>query len=234
MPLAKVVLVDFGGTGVDPAELEPVAEALQIQVNTQFAVPAPDGWGIGVEYVRSAGAADIKADEIVLGLWEKADMPGALGYHEKSPHGLPYAKCFPLLDKGDNHAWPITASHELLELLCDGELGMCSQNPNTGAIWALEVCDAVERDSYLIEGIAMSNWNTPAWFCPPTQGGKFDFLGLCSRPYEIRPGGYGQTWDGQSWNMTYASSPQLSPRSYRLSVIGRGLRRQMRLKGAAS
>jgi hypothetical protein len=225
-PLAKIVLCDFGGTDVPESALEPAAGALQIQVNSQFALPPPFGYGIGVEYVRSTNdPKTIADDEWVLGLFAKADQPGALGYHDRTPTGQPFMKCFPLLDLRDGHAWTITASHELLETLADPEIGMCAQSAD-GRIWAYEVCDAVEQDTYQIEGVNVSDWCTPSWFAPPQKGGQFDWLKLCTKPYEVRAGGYAQNWDGKSWTMTYASSS----RAYRLEAVGRGFERQVRVQ----
>lgn len=237
--LPKIVLADFGGTGLLQADLVALAAALELQVNTQFALPPPLGYGLEVQYVRlgsttavpqiNAGAklAAPGVDEVVIGFFAKADQPGALGYHDRTPAGLPLIKCFPLLDKGDGSAWQVTASHELLEELVDPELAKCAQATD-GKIWAYEVCDAVEQDTYSINGVPLSNWNTPAYFEPPQDltNVKLDWLGLCKTPGEIRPGGYGQFWDGGQWQQILSQAR--SPRSYRLGNIGRGMRRVAR------
>lgn len=224
--MTKIVLVDFGGTGISPVELAGCANALQTQVNTQFAVAPPFGWGIGVEYIRAGKSkSDIKDDEWLCGFFAEADAPGALGYHDRTPTGKPLMKCFPLLDQIDKHHWTVTASHEVLETLLDPELALCFQ-AESGDIYAGEVADAVEQDSYAVAGALMSNWVTPAWFMPPAvaQGVKYDWLGLCKTDHEIRPGGYAQTWSPNSGWTSHMQADR-SPRAYRLEHIGRGMLR---------
>jgi hypothetical protein len=211
----KIVLVDFGGTSLNSHDLHRCAVALQMQVNTEFALPPPVGWGLGVQYVRVASQPhDVRPDEYVCGFMATADVPGALGYHDRTPHGLPFMKCFPLLDAQDGQPWQPTASHELLETLLDPELSLCFQAPD-GTIWAGEVADAVEADTYYLGGVPLSNWCTPSWFQPPADlsGIKFDWMGLCSEPFEVRQGGYAQQWDGAQWNQV--ESQDKAMRAYR-------------------
>jgi len=227
-PLYKVVVVDFGGTGVEPAEIVAYAAAQQRQINEQFAMPAPMGWGVGVQYVRAAAnAKDIRPDEVVIGLFATADQPGALGYHDKTPSGMPVGHVFPPLDKADGVPWTTTASHELTEILGDPELNDASQRPD-GVFMAKEVADAVEQDTYEINGVPLSNFCLPLWYGGPASGAKYDYLGLCKAPFEIRPGGYAQSWsDDQGWTQTFA---QKAPRAYRAQArpFSRHARRQAR------
>lgn len=205
--LYKIVVVDFGGTGVSAADIAKYAAAQQRQINEQFAAPPPVGWGAGCQYVRAAASStDVKPDEVVIGLFAHADQPGALGYHDTTPSGMPVGHIFPPLDAQDGVAWQTTASHEILEILGDPELNLCFQRTDTGAFVAGETADAVEQDSYAIDGVPLSNWCTPLWFSPPQnrQGAKYDYLGKCTGPYEVRPGGYMQTFDpAQGWTQSY-------------------------------
>ena len=54
------------------------------------------------------------------------------------------------------------------------------------------MCDAVEEDTFLVDGIEMSNFLHPAWFEPfkHPPGTKFDHLGLLKKPFTLRKGGY--------------------------------------------
>lgn len=228
-----IVLVDFGGTNMHPQGLMGCAHALQLQVQSQFSLPPPLGYGVSVSYVRVAKTpTDVHAAEWAVGFLAQADVAGALGYHDRTPHGQPFMKCFPLLDESDNAAWQVTASHELLETLADPELAKCAQAPD-GTIWAYEVCDAVEEDVYMVAGVPVSNWNTPAWFEPPSDGTgvKYDWMGLCKSAFEIRPGGYGQTWDGSSW--IEQQSEQKHVRAYRTYGHEGSRRRARRARLAA-
>lgn len=234
--LPKIVLVDFGGTGLLQNDLMALATALEIQVNTQFALPPPLGYGLEVASIRLGSSSAVPqisggirlalpaSDEIVCGFFAAADQPGALGYHDRTPSGLPLIKCFPLLDKSDGSDWRVTPSHEILEELKDPELSCCAQAPD-GKIWAYEVCDAVEQDTYRINGVPVSNWNTPAYFEPPSdlKDVRLDWMGLCKTPGEVRPGGYAQFWDGGQWQQVLSQAR--APRSYRMGNIGRRMRR---------
>lgn len=192
-----IVLIDHA-SGVNPHELAPVALALTRQVREHFALPPPFGHGLSAS-IR-VGSTPHK-HEWVLGLFKDPDQPGALGYHDTTPSGLPLMKAFPMLDLADGVPWSITASHEVLETLADPELALAAQAPD-GRFWAYEICDAVENDVYMIDGISVSNFVLPPYFQPPPDltGVRFDHLGLIVEPYEIRKGGYGQYWNGNRWS----------------------------------
>ncbi len=61
-----------------------------------------------------------------------------------------------------------------------------------GIEYAYEMSDPVEEDTFLVDGIAMSNFVHPSWFerfrHPP--GTKFDHLGLLTEPFSMTKGGY--------------------------------------------
>jgi hypothetical protein len=197
----KVAILDHG-CGIPVAQLEAYAAAQLRQVNEQFALPPPAGWGIPVSAIRVAtSAAPPQADEWVMGLFTKPDQPGALGYHDTTAAGLPLMKIFPLLDPST--PWTVTASHEMLETLGDPLLRRASQDLK-GRFWAEENCDAVEDDKYQIDEVWMSNFVLVPYFEPPAnlKGVKLDWLGLVKVPLEVRPGGYMQYFDpDQGWVM---------------------------------
>lgn len=202
MPPIQILLIDHTGT-IPTAELHAVAGALTRQVNEQFGLPAPHGWGCAVSIRAGVGPLP---NEWVMGLFLKADQPGALGYHDRTPLGLPLMKVFPALCAQAGVSWTSCASHELLETLADPETCRATQD-HKGVFWALEVCDGCEADSYKIDGIEVSNFELPTYFEPPkaTKGVKYDFLGLCKAPLETRPGGYNQFYaPGQGWQQTGA------------------------------
>lgn len=202
----RVVIVDQTGVKDD---LVRMAGALQLQVQRDFAPlyhvscsvevakgnPAPDAW--------------------VIGLFKDPDQPGALGYHDETPSGLPLAKVFPLLDAQDGSPLSVTISHELLEMLADPLLAKAVQSPTDGRFWAYEVCDAVENDSYPINGVQVSNFVTPQYFEPPNDltGVKLDQMGLVTEPFEVRPGGYMQYFDSDGWQQVFNQSKAM--RRYR-------------------
>ena len=52
--------------------------------------------------------------------------------------------------------------------------------------------DAVEEDTFLVDGIEMSNFVYSAWFEPfkHPRGTKYDHLGLLKKPFSMTKGGY--------------------------------------------
>jgi hypothetical protein len=191
-------MVDFA-SGAD-GDLAAVCAALQRQCQEQFALAPPFGHGLTASIRLAASDKDVAPEEWLLGLYLHPDQPGALGYHDRTEAGMPVMKIFPALDMQDNVPWSTTASHEVLETLLDPELCRAAQSPS-GHFWALECGDFVENDTYEIDNIAVSNFSLPAAFEPPSNlaSVKYDWMGLSTGPFQIRPGGYGQYWDGRKW-----------------------------------
>jgi len=228
----KIVIVDHDNLVPDRTRLALVAHALERQVNEHAGLPPPHGYGLRCSIRAAYANHPPAADEWQLGLFRDPDQPGALGYHDETPAGLPLMKVFPLLDQQDGVEWSTTASHEILEALVDPNLCRCAWSPIDGKVWAYEVGDAVEQDSYSLFGVKLSNFVLPPYFEPPTDlsAAKFDFMGLVRAPYEIRPGGYGQTWDGQQWTEhTHGERGKRSGRQVLGSRQGRRILRASKL-----
>lgn len=85
-----------------------------------------------------------------------ADLPaGDGGYHSEPPEGVPEAQVDAApgwretVDNIGVPLWEVYASHELLEMVADAS--------GVGE----EVCDPVENDYYLIDGVGVSAFITP-------------------------------------------------------------------------
>ena len=221
-PLPRIALVDHTGK-FRFGELSRAAEALQTQVMRDFALPPPFGWGLPAA-IRVAPSP--LPHEWELGLFTDPDQPGALGYHDETPAGTPLAKVFPFIAPAE--PWTSIASHEILEMLADPMCCRAAQAPD-GRFWALEVCDAVEQDLYKIDDVMVSNFVLPTYLEPPRKvTGKLDHLGLLKKPYEIRPGGYGQYFEpGRGWQQVNADRRS----AYRESLDGRAARRRRLAEG---
>lgn len=88
-------------------------------------------------------------------------------------------------------------------------------------------CDRVEALSYLIDGVELSNFNTPECFEPPstTSGVKYDYLGASNVPNQVLPGGYAQQFTlDKGWVQHQAG--KLRP--YRVHMLALGLSRGAR------
>lgn len=197
----RIVMVDFA-SGAD-GDIRAIAHALQRQLQEHFALAPPYGHGMSATVRVASSVTDVAPEEWMMGLYAHPDQPGALGYHDRTAAGLPLMKIFPQLDMADGVPWSTTAGHEAMETLLDPELSRAAQSPS-GHFWALEACDFCENDTYTIDGVAMSNFSLPAAFEPPSSraGAKYDWMGLSTAPFQIRPGGYGQFWDGRQWVQT--------------------------------
>lgn len=190
VPVGPRVALLNRSASVDASSLASAAGALSRQVNEHLALPPPFGWGLGLSALRVATVeAPPEPDEWVLLLTDNVDEPGAYGYHDETPSGMPILRVFPLISREDRVPWTITASHELLEALCDPNLDAVLYGGD-GRLRALEVCDPVETDTYAIDGVAVSNFVLPAYFGTVDRADKFDFMGTLTRAYDLRPGGY--------------------------------------------
>ena len=209
--------------GLGLAERQKVAAALQRQLREHFA-PAWDGLCADATVRAATPEAACKDDEVDCRLQKKPTQDSALGYHDRSPTGLPIIYIFAALCKAYGEEWSKCLSHELVECAVDPYLQKCVQMEN-GDIQDLECADRVEADSYLIDGVTVSNFNTKNCFEPPKQtlGVAYDFLRLSTKPDEVRPGGYSQTFvSGKGWKQNQPSS------AYRTALSKEGLSRGAR------
>ncbi len=131
---------------------------------------------------------DVKKERIYI--LDNTDQADALGYHEEIssiPTGFVFAKT----DIANNEAWSSTFSHELLEQLVDPFINLTAlvSVNNNPAVLAYEICDPVENDEYLIDGIKMSNFIRPSWYLGDSSK-PFDFMGTLSAAFTLSPGGY--------------------------------------------
>lgn len=227
-PGVKIAMinVDVQHAEVSPERMKSIAAALTAQCQQHFSLPPPFGFGISATVRVVSSTSEIKGDEWVLSLISKPDIPGAYGYHDVTPTGLPVLKIFPLLDIQEGNPWSVTASHEVLEALADPEGSRACQD-KTGKFWALEVCDGVEALSYELLGEKVSNFELPPYFEPIKKytGVKLDYLGKCTKPMQTLPGGYNQWFDPtKGWQQVQHAD--VKPRPYRQSIKGRSHNRK--------
>jgi hypothetical protein len=122
---------------------------------------------------------------------DDADQADALGYHDLTKDGQPFTKVFVKTAKKQGELVSVTACHELCEMVLDPLVNIWADAPD-GTQWAYEACDAVEEDTFLVAGVPMSNFVTPAYFEPFNHppGTKFDYLGKLNKPFSMSKGGY--------------------------------------------
>jgi hypothetical protein len=183
-----------------PFDLELFVSAMQLALDRDFA-PV---WGTPAKLIIST--------HVIPGTWgmifyDDADVPDALGYHDLTPDGFPVLKSFVRTDAKYHEELSVTATHELWEALVDPGVQMLAMNLRSGDLYAYESADAVERDFYIVNGFKISNFVFPSWFesFRNAKSVKFDFLGLCTKPFEIRPGGYMPVFKNGRWGQVFAS-----------------------------
>jgi hypothetical protein len=176
--------------GVDYLNL---VRALQKFLDEHF-VPI---WGYPAKLVAYPSVKAIPADQWQFLFLDDADTAGALGYHDLTTPtrsgggGQPVSKIFVKTTIADGELVSVTACHELAEMLIDPAANLWAQKDDN-TIVAYEMSDAVEEQTFLIDGIAMSNFVLPAYFEPwkHPKGTKFDYLGKLTRPFQLAKGGY--------------------------------------------
>jgi hypothetical protein len=217
----SIVVVEID-SGISLQDRQKYAAAQSRQILEHFA----PYWGVFAS-VRAETPDNLhRPEEWRMELRKVPTQDGALGYHDTTPTGMPLLYVFPELCAEDGTTWTSCSSHEVCETLADPLLRRCVQAPD-GTIWALEVCDAVESDSYDIDGVQLSNFCTPQWGEPPSDltNVAYDYLKLCKAAFEIRDGGYGQTYDPTKGWVQKTSGAM---RSYRKKISDLGLSRGTR------
>src|SRR6266852_541572 len=151
----------------------------------QYFVPV---WGYPVSLYNTKAA---RPSDWQLIYFDNADQAGALGYHDLTKDGQPVSKIFVKTTLADKELVSVTACHELFEMAIDPIANLWAEAAN-GTEYAYEMSDPVEEDTFLVDGIEMSNFVHPSWFEPfkHPPGTKFDHLGLLKKPFSMTKGGY--------------------------------------------
>ncbi|MCI0539364.1 MAG: hypothetical protein L0Z50_29500 [Verrucomicrobiales bacterium] len=208
-----ISIVNYTGGQISDEKLEEAIRAINRQVRDDF----EPYWSLGATLRlegRSAkkpskqNLAEMRGDAIIY-MWNESDIPGALGYHDRNNRGIPYGFVFTELSAQIGENWSVTLSHEALELIGDQEANLLVQGPhpeneNLAVFHWYEMCDAVQAETYLIDGVEVSNFVLPLYFTGGEElGGRNDFLnrshsGKTLRSFGINPGGYVGFFNPQS------------------------------------
>ena len=170
----------------EPDEVQKVIRAVNRQVTEDF-LPI---WGSAYMLrLHGTGVTPAQPDDLIeepvrgeaaIYLIDENTLPGALGFHSQNAREIPFG--FVFADASDS--WTVTLSHEVLELIIDPTVnifvpGPDPRNPNNIVLHTYEVCDAVEREEYEIDGVTVSDFVTPTYFSiGDAPGTRNDFLGV--------------------------------------------------------
>jgi len=145
-------------------------------------------WGYPVKLYITRRA---KPSDWLFIYFDDPDAAGAEGYHDITHRGQPVAKVFVRTSLEDDVPVSVTASHELFEMVIDPIANLWAED-TIRTQYAYEMCDPVEEDTFMVDGLQMSNFLHPSWFEPfkHPRGTKFDHLGLLKKPFSVRKTGY--------------------------------------------
>jgi hypothetical protein len=225
-------------------------------INRQIVEDYEPYWGISarcrlegrsVEDPDKVKVPDMRGDAVIY-LWDKVDVPGALGYHDRNNRGIPFGFVFTEISRQLGEPWSVTLSHEVLELMGDPETNLLVMGPHPteerDVFYWYEMCDAVQAETYSIDGVAVSNFVLPLYFTGTRDvdevGARNDFLGRVQngetlRSFGINEGGYVGFFDPETGqHETYALKGDLrAARRMEIKAAAKQTRRAVRYKSFA-
>lgn len=185
-----------------------VVAAVAKQVARDFG-PA---WGIQATVDAFYSLSTVPSDYWRVLLMQKGQYPGAAGYHADAD-GQPLAV---VELEGD---WPVTVSHEVLEMLADpfanriiaGDYPIQASGVRDvipefeRADFLVEVCDPVGgQATYAVNGVPVSNFVLPAFYGKGDYTRQVDHLGsLCGMPRTVDDAGGYITFRNPATNTWY-------------------------------
>lgn len=174
-------IIDMTAGEVAPEDLRRITLAAD-----RYCCLVAHAWGKALPRVELADLQHICVNMIQVMIFKNSDEAGAAGYHATTPDGVPYARAFldgtdSVLSGPDSLSSVIT--HEIGESVVDAPANLWALDGN-GKLHALEACDAVEGDSFEIDGVSVSNFLYPAWFDTGAKG-QYDYMGVCTGPFTL-------------------------------------------------
>jgi hypothetical protein len=189
---------------ISDEELQHIVRAINRQVREDFEPYWSLGATLRLEGKSTKGPEKISLPDMrgdaVLYLWDDVDVEDALGYHDANARGIPFGFVFTKLAEQLGENWTVTLSHEALELVADPLVNLLVAGPHpdeerTVFHW-YEMSDAVQTETYKVDGVEVSNFLLPLYFTPDSEkGGRNDYLGRSHKgkalaSFGINPGGY--------------------------------------------
>jgi hypothetical protein len=190
-----ITIIDRSKGKLTKSEVSRAASAVNTQVKRDFA----PFWGTSskIKVADSLGnASDYPMqDNCVIYLQKEVDVDDALGYHATNNEGIPFGVVFTDLSEKLGEPWTVTLSHEVLELIGDPQANLTAIGPHPEkksqvVFHWFEMCDAVQSQTYSINGVEVSNFVLPFYFTPGAQSGRNDFLNTQLPSFGVNPGGY--------------------------------------------
>jgi hypothetical protein len=196
--MMRISVINF--THIKDEDVQEVIRAINRQIREDF----EPYWGFG-GLLRLEGKStfrprmdpvDMRGDAV---LYLSDDInEDLLGYHERNFGGIPYGFVFTVLSMQLGESWSVTLSHEALEMIGDPGVNLLvagphPEYPNRQVFHWFEMCDAIQTDTYEIDGVEVSNFVLPLYFTQSEErGSRNDFLGRfpALQSFGVAPGGY--------------------------------------------
>jgi hypothetical protein len=226
-------------------ELQEALRAINRQIGEDFEPYWSFGARLRLEGVigsapRKQTLSEMRGDALIY-VWDRTDDEEAMGYHDRNNAGIPFGIVSLEESEKAGEAWTVTLSHEALELLGDPQANLLVRGPHPGDRRRLvfhwfEMCDAVQAEHYVIDGVKVANFVLPSYFTRSNEpGSRNDFLGRLGDggvlpSFGISPGGYVGFFDpaipgdDQYWYPDDKAAAAAFARK-RKAKIGRGWRR---------
>jgi len=197
-------------TLVSNQDVQLMTQAVQIQLDLHF-LPAWNLKDCTISFYEDK--TKVPGYAWVVNVLDNPDVAGALGYHTENNDKIDaFIFCQPVLSNGgvalydstnpQNVSVASVLSHEVCEMVCDRFANFWADGPTvtqdgyTFSQYALEVCDPVESDSYVISvgstPVSVSNFVFPSWFNTQATSVNlpFDYLNKLTVPFSMTSGGY--------------------------------------------
>jgi hypothetical protein len=212
----RVAVVPYAVTGnldagPSPAVLLRVAAALQ----TQMSRDVGPVWG-----VSAIVSPFLSLDQVPPGYLPLVIVVGSkLRLNRQGFHLVEARRPAAFVEYGDG--WPVDASHELIEMVCDPWGTRTAPGPSLGdemhragaasldrldggyelqghVEYLMEICDPCENSTYTIDGVYVSDFVTPHYYGVPNAGSdRYSFTGRLDAPLQLLEEGY-ITWSAES------------------------------------
>ncbi len=191
----STIFVTNRSTQVSDLEVQQMTAACAKQIRLHVA-PAHHTRPVPVVYLDH-GAQPPDRQARIITVQNTLDDAEALGYHTQdgSEHIWGVVGTKAAMSQGaealtGDYSISSILSHEVAEMFIDP---FCSGwfDSGDGYLVAYEVGDPVQSDHYLVNGVAVSNFVTAAWFnslAAPTD--RFDHMGHLHGPFTMSKGGY--------------------------------------------
>ena len=236
MDTYHVALVS-GTPAVSFSDIANVSAALQKQVTRDFG-PI---WDVNATVDAFENLDSVPTDYWPVIIEDNINEPGAAGYHTDK-NGQPFS----LVQADDT--WPLTASHECLEMLADpfGNRTIAGSVPPQASsklkkklarvLYLVEVCDPCEEGSfgYQSNGVGVSDFITPHYYDPSVAASiQYSYSGNIKAPHQVLDGGYVSFGDPSTneWYQVVVQRGKAMTRSLGvLNTSGKSLRETVDLR----